>query len=88
MATNDWFSNSMISLLLDRTNQLSEAQHARTAWSRSSMILSIGFAIGITHLYPITNNNTITITWIDLWLAFTYLCCQAVSRHLFSVQVN
>ena len=78
----------MFSLLLDRINQLSEAQHARTTWSQFSIILRIEFTIGITNLYPIADNNVITIIWIDLWLAFMYLCCHAVSRHLFSVQVN
>ena len=80
------WNGSMISLLLDRINQSSEAQHARVTWSRFSIILSLGFTISISCLSPISNNNVVMIIWIGLWLTFIHLSCQAMSRYLFSLR--
>ena len=82
------WNGSMISLLLDRINQSSEAQHARVTWSRFSIILSLGFTISITCLSPIADNNVLIIIWIGLWLAFIHLAFQALSRYLFSIKTN
>ena len=80
------WNGSMISLLLDRINQSSEAQHARVTWSRFSIILSLGFTISISCLSPISNNNVVMIVWIGLWLTLIHLSCQAMSRYLFSLR--
>ena len=80
------WNGSMISLLLDRINQSSEAQHARVTWSRFSIILSLGFTISISCLSPISNNNVVMIIWIGLWLTLIHLSCQAMSRYLFSLR--
>ena len=82
------WNGSMISLLLDRINQSSEAQHARVTWSRFSIILSLGFTISITCLSPISNNNVVMIVWIGLWLTLIHLSCQAMSRYLFSLRTH
>jgi hypothetical protein len=82
------WNGSMISLLLDRINQSSEAQHARVTWSRFSIILSLGFTVSITCLSPIADNNVLIIIWIGLWLTFIHLAFQALSRYLFSIKTN
>jgi predicted MFS family arabinose efflux permease len=83
-----FWNGSMMGLLLHRINLSVPAAQARTAWSKFSLVLSVGFLVFTFISAPIANQNVTLIIWIGVVLAGLHLVLQLLARRDFQMRLS